>query len=167
MNGREGAATITHTAGGQLGVRVVRTEADFAAMLELRRRVFDDEQRIVDAGVTDPEDERAFHALAALPVEGEALPVGTGRLLLNAGRQGEAQIAWVATLPEWRGRGIGSAVMRFLLVAADEAGASLVVLSAQTHALDFYHRLGFRPYGHRFMIRGIEHQWMARPRPGW
>ena len=138
----------------------------FAAVLELRRRVFGDEQGIADAAVTDRDDERSLHALALLPdATGAARPVGTGRLTLNQGERGEALIAWVATLPEARCRGVGAAVMRFLLAAADEAGAPMVVLSAQTHAEGFYRRLGFVPAGRPFDVKGIEHRWMARPRP--
>ena len=52
--------------------------------------------------------------------------------------------------------------MRFLLAAADRAGAPKVVLSAQTHAEGFYRRLGFVPAGQPFLVKGIEHRWMAR-----
>ena len=139
--------------------------AEFAAVLELRRRVFGDEQGIVDADVTDPDDERSLHALALLPdASGGRRPVGTGRLTLGHGERGEGLIAWVATLPEARGRGVGAATMRFLLAAADEAGAPMVVLSAQTHAEGFYRRLGFVAAGRPFAVKGIEHRWMARPR---
>ena len=138
----------------------------FAAVLDLRRRVFGDEQRIAAAAVTDRDDERSLHALALLPDASETpQPVGTGRLTLNQGERGEALIAWVATLPEARRRGVGAAVMRFLLAAADAAGAPMVVLSAQTHAERFYRRLGFFPAGRPFLVKGIEHRWMARPRP--
>lgn len=149
--------------GGDVEVWRVRTAAEFAAVLEVRRLVFGDEQGIA-AGVSDTDDERAVHALAIASTPGGPVAVGTGRLALPKGPTGEAQIAWVATLPAYRGRGVGSAVMRVLLAAADAAGASRVVLSAQTHALGFYRRLGFSPYGERFLVRGIEHQWMARRR---
>ena len=150
-------------AASEVAVRRVRTAAEFAAVLAVRRRVFGDEQRLA-LGVADADDDRAIHALALLPTAAGPLPIGTGRLVLGAGSRGEGQIAWVASLPAYRGRGVGTALMRFLLAAADEAGAPLVALSAQTHALPFYRRLGFFPRGERFIVRGIEHQWMARSR---
>jgi predicted GNAT family N-acyltransferase len=146
---------------------VIRASAgpEFATVLELRRRVFRDEQHIASAAVTDPDDERSLHALAFLPVpSGDPRPVATGRLTLGYGDGGEALIAWVATLPEARGRGAGLAVMQFLLDAADKAMAPIIVLSAQTHAEGFYRRLGFIPAGRPFVVRNIEHCWMARPR---
>jgi predicted GNAT family N-acyltransferase len=142
-------------------VRRAEGDADLAAVVELRRRVFGEEQGIADSECTDADDARSVLALAVVP-EGA---IGTGRLTLHAGPDGEAQITWVATLPAYRGRGVGTAVMRFLLAEADAAGAPLVVLSAQTHALAFYRRLGFIPFGQRFTAIGIEHQMMARPRP--
>lgn len=147
----------------ELEVRQVRTPDEFAAVVELRRRVFGLEQGIGGSRFDDPEDARSIHALAVVP-EGA---VGTGRLTLNANPDGEAQVTWVATLPEYRGRGIGTAVMRFLLERADEAGASMVALNAQTHALNFYRQLGFVAFGSRFEAFGIEHQLMVRPAPRW
>jgi len=151
---------------GQYRLIRVTTDAEMAAVLALRQRVFGDEQRIVDASVTDPDDARSLHALAfAVDAAGDH-PVGTGRLTLDFGERGEALIAWVATAPEARGRGIGSATMRFLIAAADEAGAPVVLLSAQIHAEPFYRRLGFAAAGDPFLVKGIEHRWMARRHPG-
>ena len=164
--------------------RVIRatSASEVAAVLDLRRRVFSDEQGIVAASVNDPDDDRSVHALALLPdvpalepsghlvvsrtAATEWQPVGTGRLTLHYGERGEALIAWVATLPHARRLGVGTAVMRFLLAAADDAGAPLVALAAQTHAERFYRRLGFLAAGSPYLVRGIEHRWMARYRPG-
>ena len=57
------------------------------------------------------------------------------------------------------------AAQREMLAAADEAGAPLVVLAAQTHAERFYRRLGFLPAGQPYEVRGVPHRWMARYRP--
>lgn len=143
-----------------LQVRRVTGATDLAAVIAVRRRVFGDEQGIADEACTDADDARSIIALAT--AGGDA--VGTGRVTLDAGPDGEAQITWVATLPRYRSRGVGTAVMRFLLATADAAGAPLVVLNAQTHALAFYRHLGFVAFGDRFLAAGIEHQLMARPR---
>ncbi len=146
-------------------VLAARTASDLAAVRRVRETVFGDEQQMMDSTATDPDDARSLHALALLTLDGEQVPVSTGRLTPDYGEGGEALIAWVATLPAYRGRGIGSAVIRFLLRSADSTRVPLVVLSAQAHAIDFYERLGFVTFGRRYTIRGIEHQWMARHRP--
>jgi len=150
--------------GGWAELRVVdaRPGDEFEAVLRLRRRVFGLEQGMVAAAVTDKDDARSVNALALRP-DGRALqPVGTGRLTPNFGEQGEALVAWVATAPEARERGVGTAVMRFLLAAADEAGIGRVVLAAQLHAEAFYRRFGFLPAGRIYGVRGVRHRWMAR-----
>ena len=53
------------------------------------------------------------------------------------------------------------------LVAAIEAraaerGLRVVALSAQTHALGFYERLGYTAYGPEFDDAGLPHRWMRR-----
>lgn len=144
-----------------LEVRLVRTEREFAGVLDIRRRVFADEQGLVATGVTDRDDARSVHVVATQA----GTIVGSARLTPNLSHPRNAQIAWVATLPVYRGRGVGTAVMHRLLEAADATGLEVVTLSAQTHALDFYRRLGFTPYGRRFVVSGVEHQMMARTRP--
>ena len=157
-----GLLGLDDTALPGLEVRAARGEEDLAAVVALRRQVFGEEQGIADAFSPDPDDARSLHALAVLPTPDGERPISTGRLTLAAGTRGEAHVAWVATLPVYRGHGVGHAVMTFLLAAADAAGAPSVVLSAQTHALHFYGRLGFVPFGQRFLVRGIEHQLMVR-----
>jgi predicted GNAT family N-acyltransferase len=142
-------------------IRFARTPEEFSAIVELRRRVFRDEQAIVEGDVTDTEDRHSLQALVVLP---EGI-IGAGRLSPPTVIRQEAHIAWVAILPAYRGRGLGTELMRALIAAADEARMQTVTLSAQTHALAFYRRLGFAPYGRRFIVHGVEHQPMARRHP--
>jgi predicted GNAT family N-acyltransferase len=151
-------ATVDTLAG--FTVRFAQTPEEFTAVVELRRRVFRDEQAIVEGDVIDGEDRQSLQALVVVP----AGAIGTGRLSPPTATRAEAHIAWVAILPDFRGRGVGTALMRALLAAADERGMRLITLSAQIHALDFYRRLEFVPYGDRFLVRGVEHQPMAHRR---
>ena len=69
----------------------------------------------------------------------------------------------MAVVREWRGRGVGDALLAELLHAARARGWREATLNAQASAIDFYLRNGFAPYGPRFMEAGIEHQAMRRP----
>lgn len=140
---------------------------ELAAVLEIRRRVFAEEQDAADLRIADPDDPRSIIALASILENGACTPAATGRLTLALSRTGQALIAWVATVPEARGQGAGGAVMRFLLDAADNAGARETVLAAQIHAEQFYQRLGFVAAGPLYDVRGIAHRRMVRPRGGW
>jgi predicted GNAT family N-acyltransferase len=144
-----------------LTIRFATTPEELAAIVEVRRRVFQVEQGIVDHDLTDSDERQSFQAMALVP-DGV---VSVGRLSPPHRFRQQAQIAWVATLQAFRGHGVGTALMRALLEKADAERYSSVVLSAQTHALHFYARLGFIPYGQRFMVRSIEHQMMSRRLP--
>ncbi len=152
-----------------LDIRVARTRtaADNDAALAIRRRVFAEEQRVADLRVSDPDDTRSIIALARVMTEEGLVPASTGRLTLSPLTGGPALVAWVATLPEWRGHGIGHEVMEFLLHEAEKAGTHQVVLAAQAHAESFYRRLGFTPSGPLYDVRGIPHlrmTWQKRQR---
>jgi len=153
---------------GPYSIEIVRAEspADQRAALEIRRQVFADEQGVADLRVSDPDDARSLTALATIHARvGDKIvrrPVATGRMTPSSSAGGQAQIAWVATLPEARGEGIGSKLMRYLLDASVASGASEVVLAAQAHAETFYRRLGFSPAGPYYDVRGIPHLRMVR-----
>lgn len=147
----------------------VASPAEEAAAYAIRRRVFSEEQGVADLRVSDADDPISVIALARIRVDGNnghgQRPVSTGRLTPSPFSGGQAQIAWVATLPEVRGLGIGGHLMRYLLDVADEAGTREILLAAQAHAEAFYWRLGFRPAGPLYDVRGIPHLRMIRRRP--
>jgi len=86
--------------------------------------------------------------------------VGTGRLLLTAPAGRNARIGRVAVLREWRGKGVGRAVMRYLEEEGRQRGYGGITLAAQMTALAFYQRLGYVERGEVFLEAGIEHVWM-------
>ena len=142
-----------------LDVRVARTRTavDHDAALMIRRRVFADEQHVSDLRVSDPDDTRSIIALARVMTDDGLVPARTRRLTLSPLPGGPALVAWVATLPEWRGNGIAHELMEFLLHEAEKAGTQQVVLAAQAHAESFYRRLGFTAAGPLYDVRGIPH----------
>jgi predicted GNAT family N-acyltransferase len=143
-------------------ISVAETPADMQAVTELRRIVFGNEQRILLSRYEDPEDRFSLNLLAS--VGGQA--VGAGRLTPAYDRAAVPTIAWVATLPAYRNRGVGTAIVRALVEAADAEGYDTVYLNAQAHALGLYLAHGFKPIGQPQTIHGISHQAMIRQHPG-
>jgi hypothetical protein len=68
----------------------------------------------------------------------------------------------MAVLREWRGRGVGEALLLALVEQARELGLPEVSLNAQVDAVGFYEKFGFVPYGERFEEAGIQHQAMRK-----
>ncbi len=134
-------------------VEPARTPEERELVYQIRREVFDQEQHLTTWVRDFPEEEQSLNVLAW--IGGQA--VGTGRVSLWGD---EAQIAWIAVRKPYRGLGVGRAVMQYLIQWAREHGAHIVTLNAQTHALGFYEKLGFRPIGRPFYLAHIEHQLM-------
>lgn len=124
-----------------------------AAVYAIRQEVFVEEQHLTGSVYDDPDDELSVHVLAAIGSE----IVGIGRVTYIFD---DAQIAWVAVRRPMRRHGVGDAIMRRLIAVSIEHGAAVISLNAQTHALSFYERLGFRSVGRKFHMGGIEHQHM-------
>ena len=70
-------------------------------------------------------------------------PVGTSALFFNAGVAG---IHSVTTLPQFRGRGIGTTLTQSPLLDARREGFQVGVLYASEMAVDLYRKLGFQEY---------------------
>jgi ElaA protein len=143
---------------GQIVISEATDHESFRAVVALRRVVFGNEQRILLSRYEDPEDDFSFNLLAEI----DGQPVGTGRLTPAYERVVVPTIAWVATLREFRGQGVGTAIMEGLIAEADARGYEQVYLNAQSHALGMYQRLGFEAIGAPQVIHGIPHQAMIR-----
>ncbi|MFN8590840.1 MAG: GNAT family N-acetyltransferase [Thermomicrobiales bacterium] len=141
------------------------TPEQVAAALEIRRRVFAQEQAAPDLRVADPDDARSVIALATPRGENGHAPVATGRITLSSFAHGPGLVAWVATMPELRGQGAGRAIMTYLIEVARDAHVSEIVLAAQLPAERFYRMFGFIPAGPIYDVRGIAHRRMVLRRP--
>lgn len=128
--------------------------ADLQALRAVRDAVFVEEQQVPADLERDALDPLCTHVIAR-DVEGRA--IGTGRLAPDG------KIGRMAVLRDWRGRGVGLAMLRLLLRRAAEAGLAEVHLHAQVDAEGFYAAEGFIPVGERFEEAGIQHQAMQRP----
>jgi len=138
-------------------IRAANTARDIEECFRIREEVFIVEQSVPVELERDEDDCEALHFIAL--VDGRS--VGTARVLLrDNGRS--AKIGRVAVCRSNRGLGIGK-----LLIAAVEASPDLrdvdnFLLDAQTHALQFYARLGYEAFGEEFMDAGIPQRHMKK-----
>ena len=136
---------------GPFAVRVVEWPAASVALAAIRREVFVIEQRVPEGMEWDGLDGACVHALANA-ADGTA--IGTGRLAPDG------RIGRMAVLADWRGRGVGAAVLAALIESARARGMRALHLHAQTHAIAFYERFGFAVHGPEFDEAGIPHREM-------
>jgi predicted GNAT family N-acyltransferase len=135
-----------------LRIELLDWQSARAEAAPIRYAVFVEEQGVPLEMELDEHDPASLHALA---FDGGAA-VGTGRLLPDA------HIGRMAVRREFRGRGVGSAILLSLCEAARSRGEREVVLAAQLHALEFYRAHGFEAYGAVYQDAGIPHQDMRR-----
>ncbi|NNJ95446.1 MAG: GNAT family N-acetyltransferase [Halobacteria archaeon] len=124
-----------------------------SAIRDIRHAVFVVEQDIPAQLEWDGLDAGCCHALALLD-DGRA--VATGRLMPD-GRLGR-----MAVLAEWRGRGIGRAILEHLVARARCRHLNGVYLHAQISSAGFYRKAEFEVRGDPFEEAGIAHVEMAR-----
>jgi predicted GNAT family N-acyltransferase len=147
------AAIIIAGMSSSFRVRRADWERDREHLRRIREAVFIREQRVPSALEWDGSDASCLHVLAE---DMDGAPIGTGRLLPDG------HIGRMAVLANWRGRGVGSAILTELVRWAAEQGITEVVLNAQTHALGFYQRHGFAAVGEVFLDAEIDHRRMRR-----
>ena len=134
-------------------IELMSWDAARAQASPIRFTVFVEEQRVPVEIEWDDQDEKSIHALA---YDKQGTAIATGRLLPDG------HIGRMAVLKEWRGKGVGAAILRRLIGVARERGDQEIELFAQTHAIEFYRRHGFVEQGEIFEEAGIPHQAMRK-----
>lgn len=132
-------------------VRAARWPEDEAALAAVRREVFIAEQGVPEAMEWEDRDKECQWLLAQ---SGDQV-LGIARLTP------EGCIGRMAVRQGFRGRGVGSALLRAALAEARTQGWKEARLSAQCHALPFYARHGFQAEGPEYLDAGIPHRTMT------
>lgn len=133
-------------------------ERDRYACLSVREEVFVFEQHVPPEDERDELDPVCVHALAR---DSAGVPIATGRLVPPRGDE-PARIGRMAVLRDWRGKGVGEALLHLLVDRARTLGYRAIEMHAQSHAVSFYERFGFATYGEEFFECDIAHTNMRR-----
>lgn len=116
--------------------------------MTIRKAVFIEEQKVPEEIEIDAYEDSSSYVLALA----EERPVGTARWRTT----GEGvKLERFAVLPSYRSRGVGRALVEFVLDQLQDAPR--VYLNAQEPVVAFYARYGFVPHGRRFHEAGIPH----------
>lgn len=137
-------------------LKQVNTPEELEQAFTVRKKVFVEEQGVPIEEEIDQEENNAIHYLAMN--EGEI--IGTCRV--RWAKPGVAKAERVAVLREGRGTGAGRQLMLAIEAYANQNHATEIVLSAQTHAIPFYEKLGYEVCSDIFLDAGIEHKKMTK-----
>ena len=129
-------------------VRLVEWRDAGPLLARVRTLVFVEEQDVPPQIESDGRDAQCVHVLAE---DAHGNPVGAGRLMPD-GRVGR-----MAVLREWRGAGVGGAMLVALMEAARQRGLRGTYLHSQSHARAFYERHGYVVEGEEYLEAGIPH----------
>jgi predicted GNAT family N-acyltransferase len=142
---------MENTAPDAFQIRFAQWPAEQSAIQHIRYPVFQVEQGVAAALEFDGRDAAAQHVLALW----QGHPVGTARLRWLTPQV--VKVERVAVLAAFRRRGIGRAIMIYILANLDPARATEVCLNAQMAVEPFYRQLGFESEGAVFEEAGIPH----------
>jgi predicted GNAT family N-acyltransferase len=118
----------------------------------IRKKVFVQEQGVPEEMEIDEYDELAWHAL----VYQDQQAIATGRLVALGKSRG--QIGRMAVMPDFRGQGIGTDILKCLIELAQQQKMGNLVLHSQITVIPFYEKLGFVAEGPIYDEAGIAHR---------
>lgn len=128
-----------------LTFKVVQENEDYDKCLNIRRKVFIEEQNVSENIEIDMFEGMADHFL----VLSNGDSVGTARLVrIN---EAAAKIGRVAVLKEYRSNGTGRFLMEKVVEFAKSGNIKTLLLASQTYTVNFYERSGFKAYGDEFL----------------
>ena len=141
---------------GKLNYKLVTSDRELEGAVEVRRRVFIEEQGVSEDLELDGHDREALHMV----VEDGDRVIGTARVLFPAA--GQAKIERMAVLKPFRRRGIGRKIISFLSEELSNRQVEQLILHAQYSVIAFYKSCGFEETGSPFWEAGIKHIKMQR-----
>lgn len=124
---------------------------DYPLSREIREEVFVREQEYPIELEFDEADENCWH----LVLTDNEKAIATARLLKLS--EGVFKPGRIAVLKEYRGKSIGAELLTLIIEKAKEMGAKELHIGAQTYAVGFYEKFGFKTTGEEYMDEHIPH----------
>jgi predicted GNAT family N-acyltransferase len=128
-------------------IQIVTWASHQPQLRAVRTPVFIEEQAVTPEFEWDDIDATAVHLLATQDNE----PVACLRII------DYKKIGRMAVLKSYRRRGLGAALLQEAVTICKKQGSKKVVLSAQTHAIEFYKKAGFRQTSEEYCDVDIPH----------
>ncbi|MGM7680930.1 GNAT family N-acetyltransferase [Cytobacillus sp. Hm23] len=136
-------------------VKIATTNDEYNDALLVRRQVFIEEQQVSEEEEIDNLENEATHFV----LYDHNQPIGAGRIrqLENTGK-----VERICVLSTSRKKGSGKMIMDKIEQYAIDQGIDKLKLNSQTHAEQFYKKLGYETVSEVFMDAGIPHVTMVK-----
>ena len=138
---------ISREALKQVSIKQVTWQEAGDELRAIRTPVFIDEQFVTPEFEWDEIDADAVHLLASF----ENQPIACLRIIQFQ------KIGRMAVIKPWRGNGLGAALLLEAISICKQHGSKNIHLSAQTHALGFYLKAGFKQSSDEYTDVDIPH----------
>ena len=133
-----------------LKIQLVKTKKEYKDILEIRKKVFIEEQN-VPLNIEIEHEEDSKHVICFI----DQLAVGTGRWRKT---KNGIKLERFAVLTDFRNKGIGKEIVNFIL--SEISSNNTIYLHAQEAVVNFYKKLGFKVSGKKFYEADILHSKM-------
>ena len=137
-----------------LKIEIVKWIDGLSQLKNIREKVFIQEQKVTHQLEWDGMDEKAIHFL----VFTDKAAIGCARAIVI---KDHMQLGRMAVLKEYRGQGIGGALIEKAMTIAKLNQLSAIYISAQCHAIDFYKKFGFEVTSDIYLDAEIPHRDMT------
>lgn len=134
-----------------LKVEIVKWIDEHESLKMIRQKVFIEEQNVTSQLEWDGMDEEAIHFLAFKNEKA----IGCARAFVI---ENYMQLGRMAVLKEYRGEGIGTALLEKAMTTAKLNELSVIYISAQCQAIDFYKKFGFEITSDIYLDAEIPHR---------
>ncbi|MEC1384458.1 GNAT family N-acetyltransferase [Bacillus velezensis] len=135
---------------------IAKTEKQLNDAFFIRKEVFVKEQHVPEEEEIDQFEDTSEHIV----IYDGGQPVGAGRWRL---KDGHGKLERICVMKSHRSLGVGAIIMQALEKAAAAKGADSFILHAQTQAVPFYEKQGYRvTSGEEFLDARIPHLEMIK-----
>lgn len=135
---------------------IAKTEKQLNDAFFVRKEVFVKEQHVPEEEEIDQFEDTSEHIV----IYDGGQPVGAGRWRM---KDGHGKLERICVMKSHRSLGVGAVIMQALEKAAAAKGADSFILHAQTQAVPFYEKQGYRvTSGEEFLDAGIPHLEMIK-----
>ena len=134
-----------------LKVEIVKWIDEHESLTMIREKVFIEEQKVTFQLEWDGMDKEAIHFLAFKNEKA----IGCARAFVI---ENYMQLGRMAVLKEYRGVGVGTALLEKAMTTAKLNELSAIYISAQCQAIDFYKKFGFEITSDIYLDAEIPHR---------